>query len=238
MAIYDKYPLIDGTFFLSPRQHSSNGNSVPVVLKSPILSSSSLLNTAIDDSPSSSSSKSSSKSSISKPNHGQGHGHHQKGGGRNQNSGQKGRSNSKSGGGGKGSSASSFGALQNVHESSSGTSSSASSSACKSGLNQFLQAVCMSCLEGWRFRIQCRSCHRPWIGSNLTLGSMYSYDIFAALPCCVSRYTCNGCSNPIMSPDRRLEFFSDYSQRIPCPTCGLRDHHFVKPLGITFTRTF
>jgi len=55
------------------------------------------------------------------------------------------------------------------------------------GRIQFLFAVCMGCLEGWRTRLECRACRRPWDGSSLVLGTMYFYDIFAATPCCQDR---------------------------------------------------
>ena len=32
-----------------------------------------------------------------------------------------------------------------------------------------------------------RFCLQPWDGSQLILGTMYSYDIFAAVPCCAER---------------------------------------------------
>ena len=53
----------------------------------------------------------------------------------------------------------------------------------------FLSAVCMGCLEGWNCRLQCRNgqCSKLWDGSQLILGTMYSYDIFAAVPCCADR---------------------------------------------------
>ncbi|CAB0034991.1 unnamed protein product, partial [Trichogramma brassicae] len=56
------------------------------------------------------------------------------------------------------------------------------------GRTQFLSAVCMSCLEGsGGSPVRCRSCTQPWDGSSLVLGTMYSYDIFAAMPCCTER---------------------------------------------------
>ena len=47
----------------------------------------------------------------------------------------------------------------------------------------------MGCLEGWTSRLQCRNqqCLKLWDGSQLILGTMYSYDIFAAVPCCADR---------------------------------------------------
>lgn len=46
----------------------------------------------------------------------------------------------------------------------------------------------MSCLEGSGGQpVRCRCCTQPWDGSSLVLGTMYSYDIFAAMPCCTER---------------------------------------------------
>ena len=57
----------------------------------------------------------------------------------------------------------------------------------------YLSAVCMGCLEGWSARLQCRNtnCCKVWDGSQLILGTMYSYDIFAAVPCCADRLKVN-----------------------------------------------
>ena len=51
----------------------------------------------------------------------------------------------------------------------------------------YLSSVCMACLEGWTCSLRCRSCHTRWDGSSLILGTMYSYDVFAAVPCCPDR---------------------------------------------------
>ncbi|XP_059490907.1 headcase protein [Neocloeon triangulifer] len=105
------------------------------------------------------------------------------------------------------------------------------------GRIQFLYAVCMGCLEGWRARIECRACRRPWDGSSLVLGTMYFYDIFAATPCCGDRVKCNTCTRPLMQQQDRLNFFSDYSHPLACTRCSSVDTHFVKPLFSTFYRT-
>jgi len=57
------------------------------------------------------------------------------------------------------------------------------------GRTQFLSAVCMACLEGWGpgHTLRCVHCGTPWDGSSLVLGTMYSYDIFAAMHCCPER---------------------------------------------------
>lgn len=96
---------------------------------------------------------------------------------------------------------------------------------------QYLNAVCMNCLEGWHSRLACRGCGHRWIGQHLILGTMYSYDIFAATPCCEDRLRCSSCHELITTIDRPLQYFSDYSHCIACPHCGNRDYHFVKPLS-------
>lgn len=54
------------------------------------------------------------------------------------------------------------------------------------GRTQYLSAVCMGCMESKK--ATCRACGVAWDGSSLVLGTMYSYDIFAAMPCCPERY--------------------------------------------------
>ncbi|XP_075214971.1 hdc homolog, cell cycle regulator isoform X2 [Lycorma delicatula] len=106
------------------------------------------------------------------------------------------------------------------------------------GRTQFLSAVCMGCLEAWApgRRLRCRYCNTPWDGSSLVLGTMYSYDIFAAMPCCTERLKCNSCQKPLLMPHQRLNFFSDYSHRVACPHCTAQDFHFVKPLPFCYAR--
>ena len=100
---------------------------------------------------------------------------------------------------------------------------------------QYLNAVCMGCLEGWNVSLKCKNCSNKWNGSHLILGSMYSYDIFAAVPCCSHRLRCNNCSNPVISPESRL-YFSDYSHSLACTHCGIVGYHFAKPIHVTFSR--
>lgn len=96
------------------------------------------------------------------------------------------------------------------------------------GRMQYLSSVCMSCMDNKR--TTCRFCGVPWDGSSLVLGTMYSYDIFAAVPCCPERSKCNNCKKPLLSAFQRLNYYSDYSQDVACPHCGVSDHHFIKPL--------
>jgi len=99
---------------------------------------------------------------------------------------------------------------------------------------KYLNAICMGCLEGWNCTLRCRGCSRRWDGSHLILGSMYAYDIFAAIPCCLTRLRCNNCSQLVVPSNKKLEFFSEFSQSLSCSNCGIKDFHFVKPLPVTF----
>ncbi len=105
------------------------------------------------------------------------------------------------------------------------------------GKTLMMNAICMGCLEGWSSALTCKSCRSRWNGSHLILGSMYSYDIFAATPCCGQRLRCNNCQHMMIPPERPLEFFSDYSRSMACSHCGIVDYHFVKPLMSTYVMT-
>ncbi|XP_071955968.1 headcase protein homolog [Antedon mediterranea] len=98
------------------------------------------------------------------------------------------------------------------------------------GKLQYLGAVCMLCLEGVH-SVLCRKCKTPWDGSHHQLGTLYSYDIFAASPCCSGRVGCKQCGKPVIELSRGPYFFSQYSQTIRCPHCGVPDFHFIKPLS-------
>ncbi|XP_041761305.1 headcase protein [Anopheles merus] len=103
---------------------------------------------------------------------------------------------------------------------------------------QYLTSVCMACLEGVEPNriVRCRFCVNKWDGSSLVLGTMYSYDIFAAMPCCTERLKCNNCFKLMLSPHQRLNFYSDYSHSVSCPYCSAQDNHFVKPLSYCYTK--
>lgn len=103
---------------------------------------------------------------------------------------------------------------------------------------QYLTSVCMACLDGVEPNrvVRCRFCAQKWDGSSLVLGTMYSYDIFAAMPCCTERLKCNNCFKLLLHPHQRLNFYSDYSHSVSCPYCHAQDTHFVKPLGYCYTK--
>lgn len=93
----------------------------------------------------------------------------------------------------------------------------------------YLHAVCIHCLEG-AVRLICQCCNKDWQGSNLQLGTMYSYDIFAASACCDKRITCKKCQAPVISIYQNINYFSEFSRKLQCPRCKNEDYHFVKPL--------
>ncbi|XP_033740025.1 headcase protein homolog [Pecten maximus] len=101
------------------------------------------------------------------------------------------------------------------------------------GRLQFINAVCVNCLEG-ASNVQCTACKRKWDGSTLLLGSMYSYDIFAAMPCCQKRLTCKHCRRAVVDINNGLAFYSEYSRMIACPYCKAHDYHFIRPMQETF----
>ncbi|XP_052810587.1 headcase protein homolog [Mya arenaria] len=102
------------------------------------------------------------------------------------------------------------------------------------GRLQYINAVCVLCLEGAN-DISCAACKCKWDGSSLLLGSMYSYDIFAAMPCCQKRLTCKHCHRAVVDVFSGLQYFSEYSRMIPCPYCKAYDYHFIRPLNETFS---
>lgn len=45
-----------------------------------------------------------------------------------------------------------------------------------------------------------------WDGSALQVGTMYSYDIFAASPCCVKRLKCKTCHQIAVDAAQNIPF--------------------------------
>ncbi|CAH8591617.1 unnamed protein product [Heterobilharzia americana] len=52
--------------------------------------------------------------------------------------------------------------------------------------------------------IRCKVCSKLWSGASLLVGGLYTYDIFAAVPCCPAHLTCGSCQS-------RLDDFSNQS---------------------------
>ncbi|GFS11842.1 headcase protein-like [Elysia marginata] len=104
------------------------------------------------------------------------------------------------------------------------------------GRIQFLNAVCLGCLQGdGGCQARCSSCHSAWDGRSLVVGTMYTYDVFAATPCCQKRLTCKHCRRAVVDVTRGLPYYSQYSRMILCPFCKANDYHFIRPLPETFT---
>lgn len=74
----------------------------------------------------------------------------------------------------------------------------------------FLNAVCMKCLDGKDAdrKLCCRFCAVQWDGSSLIMGTMYAYDVFAAMPCCNERLkVCTYTFISYSDQSRNLTFF-------------------------------
>lgn len=102
------------------------------------------------------------------------------------------------------------------------------------GRIQFLNAVCIGCLHG-AANAKCSACKKAWDGSSLVVGTLYTYDIFAAMPCCQKRLTCKHCRRAVIDISIGLEFFSQYSRMVICPYCKANDYHFIRSLSETFS---
>lgn len=103
----------------------------------------------------------------------------------------------------------------------------------------YLHAVCMMCTEGRSAIVRCRDCNTVWDGRVLMLGSMYTYDVFAATICCRARLACNRCQKPVVDPNSNsvnsnFKYFSYFSKSHTCPHCGEQEAHFAKPLAQQF----
>lgn len=93
--------------------------------------------------------------------------------------------------------------------------------------------ICVSCLEGKPNKLQCSSCYSPWNGSFFQVGTLYSYNILSAIPCCEARVKCKNCHKSIIdwnNGDATTLFFSHFSSSAVCPHCNVEDFHYVKPL--------
>lgn len=56
-------------------------------------------------------------------------------------------------------------------------------------MTAFVEGECSNIEYYSVFFFNCRFCAEQWKGSSLVLGTMYAYDIFAAMPCCPDRLT-------------------------------------------------
>merc|ERR1711868_63862 len=63
------------------------------------------------------------------------------------------------------------------------------------GKPKYIHAVCVQCLEGED--VECVWCKSTWSGGEFQLGTMYTFDVFAAKPCCSERVSCKNCKTPL-----------------------------------------
>jgi len=93
--------------------------------------------------------------------------------------------------------------------------------------------ICVACLEGKPNKLECSTCLSPWNGSFFQVGTLYSYNILSAIPCCNTKVKCKNCSKPIIDLERggaSTLFFSHFSSRTVCPNCHVEDFHYIKSL--------
>lgn len=93
--------------------------------------------------------------------------------------------------------------------------------------------ICVSCLEGKPNKLECSSCLTPWNGSFFQVGTLYSYNILSAIPCCESKVKCKNCYKSIIdwkNGDASTLFFSHFSSKATCPHCNVEDFHYIKSL--------
>ena len=94
----------------------------------------------------------------------------------------------------------------------------------------FLTSVCLRCMVGMN-KVTCTFCLTPWNGNAHQIGTMYSYDIFAAFPCCPSSVQCNKCKQSLVELKHLTLSFSQLSSKYKCGNCNAFDFHFVKPIN-------
>jgi len=93
--------------------------------------------------------------------------------------------------------------------------------------------ICVGCLEGKHNRLECASCLSPWKGSFFQVGTLYSYNILSAIPCCQMRVECKNCSKAIINfrnGEASTLYFSHFSSKTTCPYCHVEDFHYIKSL--------
>ena len=97
----------------------------------------------------------------------------------------------------------------------------------------YISAVCLKCMIGIN-SVTCSYCNKKWNGSCHQIGTMYTYDIFAAMPCCPTSVQCTGCRQPVVDLTNLSLSFTQLSSQLTCPTCSATDYHLLKPLSLRF----
>ena len=78
-----------------------------------------------------------------------------------------------------------------------------------------MTAICLLCLVGSN-KITCTFCLTPWNGNAHQIGTMYSYDLFAACPCCPASVQCNKCKQTLVDHKHLSFSFSQLSSKHKC----------------------
>jgi hypothetical protein len=94
---------------------------------------------------------------------------------------------------------------------------------------KYMSAVCISCMVGAN-EVICLWCNHRWNGACHQIGTMYSYDIFAAIPCCSTCVSCKHCGQPVADVTKLSMSFTQLSSQVTCPHCSNNDYHFLKSL--------
>lgn len=100
---------------------------------------------------------------------------------------------------------------------------------------RYMGFICVNCMEGKPKTLNCIHCKTPWKGSFFQIGTMYSYDILSATPCCEKQVSCKNCDQPVIDLSKgeaSTLYFSYFSTKSTCPHCKTDDFHFVKPLSM------
>lgn len=97
----------------------------------------------------------------------------------------------------------------------------------------YMSAVCLSCMAGLN-TVKCCICFKLWNGTCHQIGTLYTYDLFAATPCCPSSVNCNKCATPLLDVSKLSVSFTQLSSLYDCPHCSTRDYHFLKPISKRF----
>ena len=101
--------------------------------------------------------------------------------------------------------------------------------------SRYMCFICVSCLEGKPKKLECSSCMAPWNGSFFQVGTLYSYNILSAIPCCEWKVNCKNCARPIIdwkNGEASTLFFSHFSSKAVCPHCNVDDFHYIKSLDV------
>lgn len=100
----------------------------------------------------------------------------------------------------------------------------------KGDASSYLAAICLRCMVGAN-KVSCNFCLKPWNGHSHQIGTMYSYDLFAALPCCPTSVQCNKCKQALVDLKHFTLSFSQLSSKYKCGHCSTYDFHFIKPIS-------